>query len=181
MCNCDPIIPLNEEAKRLSNLLKGLFFGSIALLIGLIVTGDNNSIFNYIISMLVVLGAAFQANYQLAGIAIFFCFLNGFGAIVFLSLRIQNRCLGIEVLDENGSGMYIAAIILQSLSVIYHSILIYYLFAAYKEFKAIMKGVVSNPNNGNAGNNYGGYRQLTTEEPRERERFPGRGTVLGGN
>lgn len=175
MCNCDPVIPLNDEAKRYSNILKGFFFGYIALLIALIVTGDNNSIFNYIIAMLIILGTAFQANYQLAGVSVFFCFLNGFGALIFLCLRIQNKALGIESFDIENNGMYIAAIVFQCISVIFHGFLIYFVFCAYKEFKAISKGVPSS----NLGNNYGGYRQLQADEPRERERFPGRGVVLG--
>ena len=68
--------------------------------------------------------------------------------------------------------MYIASIIINSISLVFHGFLIYYLFEAFKEFKAILKG--------HSTGQSGGYMELSREEPREeRQRFPGRGVSIG--
>ena len=139
MCDCDPIIPLSEEAKKKSNVLKIMFFGYIVLLIALIATGELQSLFSFIIAMLLVLGAAFQANYQLCGLAVLFSFFNGFVSFLFLALRIQNAVLKIPEPFKEYKGLFVTVIIVHILSFIFHGLLIYFLFDAFKEFKAIYK------------------------------------------
>lgn len=140
MCNCNPIIPLTDEVKRKVNVLKFMLFGYAVLLIALIATGGIESIFSYIISILCVLAAAFQANYQYCGIGVLFSFLNGFSSFLFLALRVQNAILNLnEPLKIKYNGLFVMTIIIHCVSFIFHLLLIYFLFDSYKEFKATYK------------------------------------------
>lgn len=139
MCNCNPIIAMSAEAKRLSNILKAMFIGYIALMICMIVIGSYSLIISYLLAMIVVLVTAFQANYQFAGISFFFAFFNCFSSVIYILLRIQNAVLSIKDIFYDNQGMYIAALIIESFAVLFHVALMYYLFKAYCEFKAQFK------------------------------------------
>lgn len=139
MCNCNSIIVMSAEAKRLSNILKAMFFGYIAIMICMVVIGSYSLILSYLLAMIVVLITAFQANYQFAGISFFFVFFNCFSSVIYILLRFQNATLGIKDIFFDNSGMYIAAMIIESIAILFHVTLMYYLFKAYCEFKAQYK------------------------------------------
>jgi hypothetical protein len=138
-CNCDPVIRLTDEGKRLSTVLKAMFFGYLALFIGLIVVEDFSSALTNIFEMIFVIITAIQARYQMAGLCVFLSIFNGFFNCCFIGLLSQNRVLGIKDSFSDNQGMFIAAMIIESIAVVFQFALAYFLFQAFCEFKAISK------------------------------------------
>ncbi len=57
--------------------------------------------------------------------------------LFFLGLRIQNKIAGYEDQYSSSDAYYICVIIFQCGLLAFYGLLIYYLFEAYKEFKAL--------------------------------------------
>lgn len=138
-CSCEPVIVLNEEAKRLAGVLKLLFFIYIAIVIAVILVGDFSGFMLYVIIILFLMMTFLQARYQIAGFAIFLVLFGAFNNLVFLGLRIQNKVLSLDDLYTGKNGLFVASIVIVSIAFGMHIVLGVYLFKAYCEFKAISK------------------------------------------
>lgn len=140
MCQCDPVIRLTPEAKRLVCILKTLFFIYVMLIFLEIVFGNYNEAFSGIMIVLLLLMTFMQCYFLMAGYLIFLAAFSAFYALIFIGQRAQNKIAGLpdRFLIH---GFYIAVLVLECLMFIYYIILIYYSFQAYKEFKACLLGV----------------------------------------
>ena len=139
MCQCDPVIILNAEATKIVKTLKILFFIYFAIVIGLIMVGDISGFMLYFMLLMLILVTFLQCRYQYAGFTIFVALYGAFNNLIFLGLRTQNNILDLKDQFAGKQGILIFAIIMEVVGFVYHIVLCYYCFEAYKEFKAIEK------------------------------------------
>lgn len=134
-CTCEPKFPLSEEGKKLSGILKILCIVYLIMtLTQVIVLRDFSSFLNDILICILILFAAFCANFFLASITVILLLFNILKALLFLGLRIQNRTLNIK--DPYGRESYFTFIIVFTITlVLFFIICIGYTFLAYREFK----------------------------------------------
>lgn len=138
-CNCSPSFPLSPKAQTLVSTLKFCFFIYIGLLVALIIIGHTNIIVSFALGMLLVLWTAMTARYHLAGLTFFYIVFNGFSCFCYLGLIVQNKIMGLSYEYSENNGMFISALVFESLAVVFHCFLAYFLFESFKEFKALYK------------------------------------------
>ncbi len=136
MCKCEPVITLNQDCLKLNKTLKILFFIYIIFIIGKIFLRDYNGAFSDFLNILLLILCFLLCHYLIAGYLIFMVLFTTFYALVFLGQRVQNKVTGqLDIFLIKG--IFAPVIVLQTLSFIFYIILIYYLFQAFKEYKAV--------------------------------------------
>jgi hypothetical protein len=136
MCQCEPVITLSPKARSLIKCLQILFFVYFLVLLSQLIFLNFNGAMSSVITMLVLVMTFLMCHFLLAGFVIFLVFFNLFYSLIFIGLRIQNKIAGLH--DKYFKNeLYIALIIIESLSIVFFIILIYYAFQAYREFKAL--------------------------------------------
>jgi hypothetical protein len=175
----NPPLQLNDYSNKLIKILKVFLLGLILLMISSLILIDPNSLVSYLFAFIFIALTVFNPNYRVAGISIFFCLSNIMNNFIFLSLRIQNKTLDIELIDKINKNKYVASIICQCISVIFHFFLIYFLFETLKELKAIAMGILETSSYN--GNQYYGYSELSQNDidKNETKKFPGKGIIIG--
>jgi len=143
---CQPIILLNQEGLRLTKILKIFFFIYLFILVGKIILKDYNGAFTDLICILILMTTFLCCHFILSAFLIFMVIYSLFFSLVFLGLRIQNRVAGLKDVYLKDDLSYYSIIVIQGLTLIFYSCLIYYSFQSYKEYKAIFM-------------NGGGYRK----------------------
>jgi len=137
MCNCQPVIQLSEKGKLIVGYLKIMFFIYLAIIVIQIVLQNVPYGLFSIIALFTLLATFLTCHFLFAGICIFILmFLSTIG-LFFLGLRIQNKIAGIPDEYSSSNANYIIVIIFQCGLLTFYGFLIYYLFQAYKEFKAL--------------------------------------------
>jgi hypothetical protein len=137
MCNCKPVVQLSEKGKSIVGYLKIMFFIYLAIIIVQIVLQNLSYGLFSIIALAILLTTFLTCHFLYAGICIFILmFLTTIG-LFFLGLRIQNKIAGIPDQYSSSNAYYIIVIIFQCGLLTFYGFLIYYLFEAYKEFKAL--------------------------------------------
>ena len=201
MCNCKRVIQLTPAAEKLTKIIQILFFIDIALTIAKLFFARFDSLFSIIISLGLILATFLMCHYLLASLAIFFILFDMFYSITFLAQRLQNYVLLGKFSDIYLSETrYLIGVWFELVYFIFLVVLFYFMFNAYREYKAITLGYLSQPIGGSSygGNEQrGGYASLSQNNNEDNVFFPngndieksnkgytafsGKGTVVGGN
>ena len=201
MCNCKCVIQLTPEAEKLTKIIKILFFIDIILTIAKVFFARFDSLFSIIISLGLILATFLMCHYLLASLAVFFILFDMFYSITFLAQRLQNFVLLGKFSDIYLSETrYLIGVWFELVFFIFLVILFYFIFEAYREYKAITLGYINQPigNSSYGGNEQrGGYTSLSQNNKEDSiynpngndieksnkgyTAFSGKGTVVGGN
>jgi hypothetical protein len=153
--DCRPIVLLSPEGKRLSKILENLTYVYIVIAILKLFFGDFSTFFNDMLVILMIVMTFFQASFLMASISIFFLLFQEFYVIVFTLLILQDLYFN---LIEIQSTMFIFYLILTLASLVIYILLTYYIFLAYREFKALFIEQHSGNSGSAAGNAAGNAR-----------------------
>lgn len=133
---CLKSIVLTQEGEKLNRNLIILFFIEMIFIILRIIFERYDILFSSIIALIMLLVSFLTCQYFILMFLFFFTMFDLFFSLVFLGLRIQNGCTG-EYDKYLSEGFYLACLGIECTILIFTCVLIYFIYKAYKEFKAI--------------------------------------------
>ena len=142
--NCEPSISPSQEGKRLIELLRRLNYSFIFFILFKFLIGDSNGFLNDLLVVLLVYLTYKTIDYFKAAITIFLLIFQTIFYIASLMLIIQNSFF--NIIDLRSAAGYLLILVIV-ISLLFYMALIYFLFLAYKEFKAIYLEEVNSSNN----------------------------------
>lgn len=172
MCSCNRVIQTTKEVERLSKILMILFVIDIVLVVVKIIFHQYESLFSFIISLILLFCSFSICHYLLCSFLLFFSLFDIFFSLVFLCQRIQNHFMKLNDIYLQDS-FYKVAMYIEIANFVYLIVLCYFTFQAYKEFKAVMMGSISPSENS--------YQEVGREEQEKFKPFSGKGYTVGGS
>lgn len=140
---CRKAIQLTPEGEKINKTLIILFFIQMGFIILRIIFERYDILFSSFISLIMLLVAFLTCHYFILMFLFFFTMFDLFFTLIFLGLRIQNWCIK-EYDKYLTETFYQAGLGIECGVFIFTCVLIYFVYKAYKEYKAIALGYQSN-------------------------------------
>jgi hypothetical protein len=150
-CSCKPIVNISERGRKVSKTLENLNYAYIILAFIKLLLGDFNSFINDLLTIFLLIMTFMQASFFMAGLLIFIVMFQTFYVLVFDLLILQNWYFNLMYISFGVSGFYV---FIMYVSLVLNVTLIYFIFQAYKEYKALFYEQMAEHSRNNYRNNY---------------------------